>query len=360
MKILVINCVSDRSEVALYKGLAARGVNLTLIADPREKKEQELLAAGLAGYSEFEIRNRLDTSAIRYIKKILAEGFDLVYAPTSRGVSTGILANLGGSTPFVTYRGTIGDIHYYNPASLLAQLNPRVNKIVCNCEAVKKSLREVGVPEAKLAVIYKGHETSWYQSSEKSDIRAQLGLQAGDVLFGCFGNARKKKGLELLFQALPFLKSQSNLHLMVVGDILENRSELLQMLKGSGCADRVHLMGFVTNVAPLMAECDFTVLPSLSEGVARAMVESLSLKVPVVITNVGGMPEVVRGPEDGGFIVPERKAESLALQILLMANLSKEKRAKLGDSGFQRVKEFLAVETYVNAYFSLFERLIAR
>ena len=70
MRVLIINCVSDRPEIALYKGLKDAGLDLELIVDPRETRQAELREYGIPT-EELFIKNRFDFSSIRRIREKL-------------------------------------------------------------------------------------------------------------------------------------------------------------------------------------------------------------------------------------------------------------------------------------------------
>lgn len=86
--------------------------------------------------------------------------------------------------------------------------------------------------------------------------------------------------------------------LVMVGDG-PDRADAEDETRRLGLEDRVHFLGKIDNVAPLLASADLFVLPSASESFGLSALEALASGVPVVGTNAGGMPEVVRDGETG-------------------------------------------------------------
>jgi len=128
--------------------------------------------------------------------------------------------------------------------------------------------------------------------------------------------------------------SSAVLFLAGEGELRESLESLAEEL---GVSQKVHFLGFLEKekVPAVMASMDITVIPSLSEGLPVAALESEALRIPVVATRVGGLPEAV---EDGktGVLVPPRNEESLAVAMIKL--LSDESlRRKMGKAGRELV-----------------------
>ena len=192
MRVLVINSFSDLPEVGLYRGLKQRGVDIELILDPSHAKIEELRSDGIP-VTPLRIRHRFDLFASSQVRRLLKErNFELIYTPSSRGLSVALLAGRSLCVRYVSYRGTMGHVSRWNPANFISHLNPRVDAIVCNCQAVRHYLLSVGIEERKLRTIYKGHDVSWYEPDCVLD-RSEFGIPADAVLVGCLANFRPLK-----------------------------------------------------------------------------------------------------------------------------------------------------------------------
>lgn len=301
MKLLIVNCVSDRSEIMLYQGLAQRGVQVSLFCDPRESRQAELRAAQIE-VAELKIRSRFDWNAVKTIKqKLKSEKYDLVYAPTSRGLSATILATLFNPIPIATYRGTMGHLNPWLPHNYLAHLSSRVSAIICNCQAVQRYLASIGVSESKLFSIFKGHEIEWYQTKDKADL-SKLGIPQQAFVVAWVANIRPVKGLDLLIKAAALIDSKYPIHYLIIGDgEIEKYKNMANQLRVADC---FHFTGFRTDVKNLVAAANILALTSVDrEGVPRSVIEALSQKIPVVVTAVGGLPEIVVNQKTG-LVVP--------------------------------------------------------
>ncbi len=355
MKVLIINCVSDRSELALYAGLKQAGVDLELIVDPRESQVAALEALGIPVYVR-EFTSRLDFSATRFLRNLIDQKkYDLIHAPTSRGIAAAIRADKKRRCRLITYRGTMGNLSYWSLASRLAHLNKRVDSIVCNCQAVRQDLVKLGVPDKKLTVIYKGHDPAWYTEGVQAVARETLSPNPDDLLLACVANLRSLKGIDILLQALSGLGQAAPWRCLLIG--ATEGSKMPALAQSLGLGERVQFMGFRQDVPAILASCDLSIMPSVRrEGFPRAIVESLSLSVPVICTRLGGMPEIISDHKNG-LIVPA--GDSGALQQALQYCLDNRSFLKsAGRCGPITIQERFNIKQTINDYLSLYRSLL--
>ena len=103
-----------------------------------------------------------------------------------------------------------------------------------------------------------------------------------------------------------------------------------------------------------MASLDVTAVPSDSESLSNAILESMAAGVPVVATNVGGNPELVS--DDRGILVPVRDVDAFAVAIAqLLSNA--EHRDRLGQNAKQFAVEHFSAESITREYERLYEEL---
>lgn len=303
------------------------------------------------------VSHRLDLRAAMCFQKLLrADPPDIVYAPRNTTLSCALLAahRIPG-VRVVGYRGTMGHISRFDPASWLTYLNSRLDLIVCVSDAVRHYLSEFRLPEQRMTRIYKGHDLNWYQPSARAAL-AEFGIPDGVPVVGFTGNMRPVKGVEHLVDALPLLDRGLNVHLLLVGELRDNR--LRRLCARSPVRDRIHLAGFRRDAAALMGACDLFVMPSVErEGLPRAVIEAMAQGVAPVVTNVGGMPELV---EEGvsGLVVPSRNPAAIATALTTLLEDS-ARRHKLGAAAKRRIEEKFNIEATCREYRKAFERLLA-
>lgn len=147
------------------------------------------------------------------------------------------------------------------------------------------------------------------------EIRTSLGATDSTPLIGIVGRLKPVKGHSDFLKAASIISGKlPDTSFVVLGDGPLMRS-LRDEAYGLGLNGRVHFVGFKADVLDWIAALDLLVFSSHSEGIPNALLEAMSLGVPIVSTAVGGVPEVI---EDGvsGILVPPKDPEALAQACL--------------------------------------------
>ena len=140
-----------------------------------------------------------------------------------------------------------------------------------------------------------------------------------ELLF--FGFVRPYKGLDLLIEALALLPADLDVRLTVAGEFWHGPEETMRRIEEIGIADKVEIVGrYLTEaeVAEYFARADALVLPYRSATGSGVVAIAHHYEKPVIVTRVGGLPDVV---EDGvtGFVVEPESPKSLATAIVNLA-----------------------------------------
>jgi glycosyltransferase involved in cell wall biosynthesis len=173
------------------------------------------------------------------------------------------------------------------------------------------------------------------------------------------------KGIDTAIDALGPILDKENLYLLYVGDStppdfdFEGDRDLLNRLKDrvsrEGWSKRVRFLGRRYDVSKLMASSAMLIHPSRREAFGRTLAEGLAAGIPIVASNVGGIPEVLNGT-DSIMVDPDdwMGLREGVLKILRRSPLETERAAA---KGRQRAEEF-RVEKRVDNMISLFEEVL--
>ncbi len=172
----------------------------------------------------------------------------------------------------------------------------------------------------------------------KTALRLALGLPHEGPLIVSVGRLDPIKGHGTLIEAFALIMNgYPGAHLILAGDG-ELSADYKTLAEDLGVHDHVSFLGWRSDVGELLEAADLFVLPSINEGMGRAVLEAMHAGLAVVATNVGGVPMIV---EEGvtGHLVPPEDPASLAAAIERL--LSREAlRAAMGEAGRLKASVF--------------------
>ncbi len=185
--------------------------------------------------------------------------------------------------------------------------------VIAIADFTRKYLIETySIPVEKVALIYQGTDPERFKHSYSARIEAQnrypLPRNASPIL-GSIGSYETRKGHPVLFEALAELAATAlpDIHLIMVGDG-PDESMLREQVKTLGLERNISFFPFTAEPNLIFELLDMTVLPSLNkEGLPNVLLESMSMGVPVVSSDIGGIPEIVIDGETGLKVDPGNK-----------------------------------------------------
>lgn len=207
-------------------------------------------------------------------------------------------------------------------------------------EALLKQLPWLGV-EKRAKIIYLGRTIGAMFSKEEARVRLNeiLRLESPitdkEVWVGTIGELHPIKRQKVLIESMiPLLKTQPNLRLFIIGDG-ELRDKLQQQINASGQSRQIILTGALSDAARFLKALDIFVLCSQSEAYGYVAHEAGLAAVATIVTNVGGLPEIVEN-KVSGLIVPNDNPVALQAAITKLIN-DPITRQTFADAHYQRM-----------------------
>ena len=205
-------------------------------------------------------------------------------------------------------------------------------------------------------------EFSLERLDDATGIKTDLGVPPDAQVVMAIGAVQRPKGHWLLLDAMTRLPASAHL-VLITGGVdqpyantargrvkralnlpLDNLDALLRDARRLGLSQRVHVSGFRTDVARVLAAADLLVFPSLEpEGFGRPIIEAMALARPVVATDIGPSAELL-GADAGRLVPPDGALLAKAVADLLS---SPEERSRLGQRGRARVEKCFGLERQV-------------
>ena len=160
---------------------------------------------------------------------------------------------------------------------------------------------------SKSSVIYNGIDASKFNplkfNSKGHELRKTLSIPNDAIVICCIAGFRKEKGHDILVEAFSRIKN-NNVYLLLAGDG-GRRAHIEHLAKKKGLGNRVKFFGNISDVRPVLAASNISVLSSTAvETFSIAMLESMSMGVPVIASDIGGLSEAIIPGETGDLVTP--------------------------------------------------------
>lgn len=214
------------------------------------------------------------------------------------------------------------------------------------------------IPSGKVSVINNGVELPEVPSApEIASLRASLGLSGTVPVIGSVGRMldERIKRFGDLIDAFATVRRTMPSKLLLVGDGPERR-RLAELATSRGVSEDVVFAGFQRQVGHFYALMDVFALASECEAFGLVVAEAMRSGLPVVATEVGGLPTVVAEGETG-FLAPPRSPQSLARAIRSLL-VDPDLRKRMGEAGRRRADREFSAERYASDVAVLYRRLL--
>jgi len=310
--------------------MRARGHHLEAVCQPQAQLVPRLRDAG------FTVHTVPMGGLANYLKGVVAVGrilragrYDVVN--THSRIDTliaGTAARLSGKPLVVRTR------HLANKVGSMLSYTWLPHRVTTVSDYVRRYLISRGVPAERIATLYS--PVVLPPPVEHSTLRGELGLADDDIVVGCVAVMRAAKGHRDLIDAIrPLMAARPKLHMVFVGAGSPTFEQTQAYVQELGLQHRIHLMGTRRDVPNLLAGFDIFALATQQEASGTVYVEAQAAGLPVIGTDVGGVPEMMR---DGitGILVPVKDQPALqaALQRLID---DPQLRRDMGEAGRRMV-----------------------
>jgi glycosyltransferase involved in cell wall biosynthesis len=213
-----------------------------------------------------------------------------------------------------------------------------------------------GFAGRRIEVIPNGIELDRYDPApDRAALRRSLGLDPSRRYIATVARFHPVKDHATLLRGFAQVVAQcADVDLLLAGDG-PLRGELENLTRSLEMEGRVRFLGVRSDVPVLLKAADLFALTSLSEAASLTVLEAMASSLPVVVTAVGGNPEMVRDGVDG-FLVPRGDAASVASTILRVLD-DPVGAAAMGAAGRARVEQHYQLGQTVENYWRLYQRL---
>jgi glycosyltransferase involved in cell wall biosynthesis len=310
-----------------------------------------------------------DLSAIpRLVRYLKGAGADLVHTQLEFANVLGTLAaRLAGIPSVCTIHvlpasdatGKRG-FHHKLESFVLSHFSSRV--IAVSEQARQLHIAAAGADPGQVITVYNGIDLSGFlnldRSEARQEARQELGIPQEARVLVTVAVLRPEKGIQFMLRALPqILENDPNAYYMIVGDG-SHRQQLLAETEQDSLRGRVIFTGMRGDIARLMAASDIFVLPTLTEALPTVLMEAMAAHLPIVVSAVGGVPEMVQEGRNGLLVPPADVPALVSACSSLLADQST--RLGMGDAGWEVVNRLFSIQGQVDRLREIYLDEIAR
>jgi glycosyltransferase involved in cell wall biosynthesis len=227
----------------------------------------------------------------------------------------------------------------------------KVSKVLTVGEATREDVLRSNPSLHHQQVVSIGNSVDYEQYANvqisKAQAKKSLGLDEASFVFGTVGRLVPTKGYSYLIDAFTEVKRTiPDAELILIGDG-RLKDELAQQAKNTQYSESIHFLGRRDDITELLKGFDAFVLPSVAEGMPRALLEAMASGLPCIATDVGGIPEIVSDREFAS-LVPTANPQELAKAMIALAGMTNSERNELAERAKQRVEAKYCHERVIN------------
>ena len=326
-KIIVVHIDTDlgwrggqQQAFYLHTELLNRNIKSHFICKKNSMFEKKFLEKNIF-FRSYSFFGKLDIiSALKvasYCKKINA---NIIHAHSSRALSTALLIkHIYPKAKLVASRRVDFKIGA-NVFSKGKYLSKKLDKIICISENIKKVMLACGISEEKLEVAVSGVDTDKYKNIiVELDFKQKNNLPENKIIIGTVAALADHKDYPTLMKAAKIiLGKRKDVFFCSLGDG-RLKEDLLKLSESLGIDENFKFYGHRDDVGKFLKIFDIFVLSSKMEGLGTSIIYAMALGLPIVASNAGGIPEIIKH-EKNGLLFEKQNAEMLAEEIMRLLN----------------------------------------
>lgn len=295
--------------------------------------------------------------------RIIKSGrYDIVHTHTSVGGFIGRLIARINNVPSIlwTIHGWSFDYPFGTPLRrrLFWAIEKFLDRFTDHYVAISKNMQDVGIKagisaRGKVTLIYHGIEIG---GPIDGGSQSESETKNGNPVVGTVCRLEPQKAIDDFLKAAKIVKEYiPQVSFVIVGDG-PLKKELERLSITLGITDNVIFTGWQENVAGYIAGMDIFCLTSRWEGFGIILLEAMSMKMPIVATRVGGVPEIVEEGKGGILVSPGRPEELAKGLCLLLSDATMRKH--MGYYNAEKVKTVFNVKDMIKKYEEMYKSLL--
>lgn len=303
--------------------------------------------------------SRNPLSIYKLYRLLKSRKFDIIHTHAySAGTIGRVSAFLAGIPIIISHNHSIYDYYhkYYHFVEWFLSLI--TDRVICISEAVNRFANETQrINARKLITIHNGIDDVCTVTEKRcSDLKKELCIPINHSVIGTIAHLEEHKGVKYFLESASLLlATRKDISFLLVGEGAL-KGELKKRCVDLKIEKNVIFAGERSDISEILFSIDIFVLPSLREGLPLAILEAMACGKPVIATNVGGIPEIVKNGVNGILVSP-RDPEALYRAMGKLLN-NREMREEMGRNGKKMCSESFNFKTMLEKIENLYDFLL--
>ncbi len=230
-----------------------------------------------------------------------------------------------------------------------------ISKIICVSESTKKVMAQTVEAVEKLDIIYDGIDIDKFKQVYAPHLKRELGIEGKKVIGNISAVVAEKDYFTFVDTAEIVLSKIPDVHFLIIGSGAEYEP-IKKYISIKKLGANITMLGFRKDVSELLSILDVFLMTSTMEGLGSTILDAFASKVPVVATNVGGIPEIVIN-ENTGLLSNSKDVESLSNNVIRLLS-DKLLSDKIAQNAYQLVKSKFSTNTMVKLTNEVYESIL--
>lgn len=222
-------------------------------------------------------------------------------------------------------------------------------------------IADFGVDEKNISLIHSGVDIERLKavaSEEKAALKKEIGIGQYRYIVGSAGRFSTVKGLEYLIRAIPHvIKEEQSIRFLFVG-YGKDESRLREIARRLSLENIVFFYRPKRDIACYLDAMDIFVAPSLQEGLGLSILEAQAKQIPVIASDVGGIPDIIDHRVTGLLVKPKDPSALAAAIVRLLREA--QLREYLRQNAFHRVSQEFSLGQMVDKTEQLYQTLVEK
>ena len=330
MKIRILHIASGKSwrggEQQVYSTIEylPQEFESYLICQPDSQLSERVQSLKIEWHSVRMINSLDFVSALKISNFLKKHSPDIIHVHDSRSHTLTLFAHklIDSSIPIIVTKRTLFNLSA-SPFQKLKYNSDRIKMVIGISDAITKKLGDLVLDQNKVITIKSGIKLKSPSTEDRkiarSLIQQRFSLDEQVTVVGVVSALTKEKNIEMAIDAFgSFCKADKNSICLVFGEG-NQREKLLSHIDRRQMKEKVILAGFHKDIKMILPGFDIFLHTPKSEGLGTSILDAMNARVPVIATEVGGIPEIIQNGSNG-FMVNHLDTDSLSAMMIKIHN----------------------------------------